>query len=87
MNYTEVPWEVCLDGISVYSPSAAVIVSVPDTHEMTKIRDYDELTANAKLISAAPEMLLVLRRVLSQEGLSDEIKRYINLAILKAEGK
>jgi len=97
MNHTRGPWEICGSTIEVIIDAdvevdCTVIKSADGSEVCLLARDSEcseQLEANARLISAAPDMLEACKLVIEQAGLSTNSPCYIKLkqVIEKAEGK
>jgi len=84
---TKGPWEV-RGKDSVYGPRESISGEYSiGSYCLAECLGYkDEREANARLIAAAPEMLDVLK-MLKRHGYANEVRKAINSAIAKAEGK
>jgi len=85
-QHTPGPWKLSDAGDSITAPSGARIAELLIVHDAPdRIRQFD---ANARLISAAPDLLAALQLVYSNAGESPEwIRARIGQAIAKAEGR
>jgi glycine cleavage system regulatory protein len=83
-KHTPGPWQITTDFINVFNEDAIQIASL-DSQGSPDI-GVEESLANAYLISAAPEMLAVLKKVLPE--LDDpNLMWEVSDAIDKAEGR
>jgi hypothetical protein len=83
-KHTPGPWQITTDFINVFNEDAIQIASL-DSQGSPDI-GVEESLANAYLISAAPEMLAVLKKVLPEID-DPNLMWEVSDAIDKAEGR
>jgi hypothetical protein len=83
-KHTPGPWQITTDFINVFNEDAIQIASL-DSQGSPDI-GVEESLANAYLISAAPEMLAVLKKVLPEID-DPNLMWEVSDAIYKAEGR
>ena len=85
MTHTPGPWKIVrIDGElvgSIYRGKTRICAGIIDD-----IKLHSEAEANARLIAAAPEMLVALERILT-EGLTEETRAVAEEALRKAMGE
>jgi hypothetical protein len=100
MKHTKGPWTYKANTTGLYDISPATVLTENGQEIVEEVHGFgesqqeacDQATANAQLISAAPELLEAARRALvmlnySPMGQYSETKEQLRTAINKAEGK
>ena len=91
MNYTKGEWSISYGGEVEGRERYAVTTNTTEICQLRAKKDPKEIEANARLISAAPEMYEALQQSLialnDHPDLHYGVKQIIQKALAKAEGK